>query len=190
MALPEIGERADGTRMCAHAKQGGSAMLEANGSFGMRAKLVRLFRIEAFTIVECVVVLACAGVLLGAAVPCLHHWRQEWTVWSEARVLENSLRWGRNHAVSSNNSLTFWVDQNGRRFYWTDNASNDRYDNTVHNLPAGVRIVGAPRRPLRFFQEGNAVPAGTYILQGEAGFYRVVVNSRGRIRVTRSPSSE
>jgi hypothetical protein len=46
-----------------------------------------------------------------------------------------------------------------------------------------VRITAAPRRPLRFFQHGNAAPAGTYLLQGERGAFRVVVNPMGRIRI-------
>ncbi len=135
-------------------------------------------------VVELLVVLGLAGIVAGGAAPGIRRISQEWELWGSAHMLETSLQWARLHAISSNDSLALMIDENGRRFYWVD-AGGVRYDNSVRQLPAGVRIVQSPRRPLRFYQHGNAVPAGTFVVQGAAGTYRVVVNVGGRIRMQR-----
>jgi prepilin-type N-terminal cleavage/methylation domain-containing protein len=137
-----------------------------------------------FGLVELLIVLGLTGILAASAVPGIHRINQEWALWGGARLLESSLLWARTHAIAANDSLVLVIDAGGRRFYWQD-PSGARYDYSVRNFPAGVRIVQSPRRPLRFFQHGNAVPAGTFVIQGEAGVYRVVVSVRGRIRVQR-----
>jgi len=134
---------------------------------------------------EVVIVLTCATILLAVAVPNISKLYQEWTLWGAARVLESSLRWGRAHAVTANSSIMLVVDEDGRLFYWADPESGDRFESTVRYLPGQVRIVGFPKRFLRFSPRGNAAPAGTYILQGAAGSYRVIVNIVGRIRIQR-----
>jgi hypothetical protein len=90
------------------------------------------------------------------------------------------------HAVATNSSLVFEIDPEGRRFYWVDPGNGEQYHSTIRYLPGRVRLVDSPARPLRFYPRGNAAPAGTFVLQGDAGFYRVVVNPAGRIRVERN----
>jgi Tfp pilus assembly protein FimT len=100
-------------------------------------------------------------------------------------MVETSLQWGRSHAIAANTGLVLIVDSDGKRFYWTDAYTGDRYEGTVRYLPVGIRITSSPRRPLRFYQRGNAVPAGTFVVQGEAGSWRVIVSPSGRIRTQR-----
>ena len=138
-----------------------------------------------YSLVELVIVMACAAILLSAAVPNLYHLQQEWTLWGSAHLLVTSLQWGRMHAISANTSVTFRVDQNGRRFYWEDPVSGSMYKNTIRHLSNKVQITNSPRHALSFYQHGNAVPAGTFILKGKTGLYRVVVNPGGRIRLQR-----
>jgi Tfp pilus assembly protein FimT len=135
-------------------------------------------------LVEVIIVLGLLGIMAGSAVPGIHRINQEWALWGSAHMLETSLLWARNHAIAANDSLILMVDQDGRCFYWQD-PGGTRYESSVRYFPAGVRIVQSPRRPLRFYQHGNAVPAGTFVIQGSAGTYRVVVNVMGRVRVQR-----
>jgi type II secretory pathway pseudopilin PulG len=133
--------------------------------------------------VELLIVVACATIMLTAAVPGITRLQQEWTLWGAARVLEASLQWGRMHAIASNAPVIFRTDDVRQEFYCADAASGDRYADSLRHLPGGVRIVAAPRRPLRFYPHGNAAPAGTYTVAGEAGSYSVVVTPGGRIRI-------
>lgn len=137
-------------------------------------------------LLEILLVLGLIGVMAGGAVPSAHRIRQAWALWGSAHLVESSLLWARAHAVAANDSLTFIIDQNGRRFYWLA-PDGSRYETSVRYLPAGVSIIKSPIRPLRFFQHGNAVPAGTFVIQGEAGNCRVIVSVMGRIRIERDP---
>jgi len=141
---------------------------------------------EAFTLLECLVALTLAGIVLSAAAPSVHRMTQSISLWGGVRLVETSLQWGRNHAITGNTALAFIVDSDGRRFYWTDGHTGDRYEGTMRYLPGRIRISSSPRRPLRFYQRGNAVPAGTFVVQGEAGSVRVIVSPSGRIRTQRS----
>jgi hypothetical protein len=96
------------------------------------------------------------------------------------------MQWGRMHAISANTSLKFEVDDTGRMFCWVDPATGDRYQNSIRYLPWGVRIVSKPKKSVRFFQHGNAVPAGTYKIQRESESYSVVVSPGGRIRIQKN----
>jgi type II secretion system GspH-like protein len=136
-----------------------------------------------FGLVEVVIVVACAAATLAVSVPNLPRLEQTWELWGGAHLVESSLQWGRMHAITANTSVIFKIDQDGRRFYWADPVTGDPYSTTMRYLPGRVRIVGFPQKPLRYFQRGNAVPAGTFTLQGEAGVYRVIVNPGGRIRI-------
>ncbi len=167
---------------------GGRDPLRSRGSGGALTKrkdgcyqLKRAF-LSGFTLVECLVTLTLAGVVLTAAVPGVQRVTQSFALMGATRMVEVSLQWGRSHAIAGNTSLAFIVDSDGKRFYWVDGRSGDQYEGTVRFLPAGVRIANSPRRPLRFYQKGNAVPAGTFVIQGDAGTFRVVVNPAGRIR--------
>jgi len=132
------------------------------------------------------IVLACAAVLMSAAVPGLSHLQSEWSLWGSTRILETSLQWGRMHAISSNAPMLFAVDADQQKFYWVDPVSGAPYPTSVRQLAGNIRIVSSPRRPLRFYQHGNAAPAGTYTVQGETGSYSVIVSPGGRIRIQKN----
>jgi hypothetical protein len=89
-------------------------------------------------------------------------------------------------AVSANTSVKFEVDDTGRMFFWVDPATGDRYENSVRYLPWGARIVSKPKKPVRFFQHGNAVPAGTYTIEVGGESYSVVISPGGRIRIQKN----
>ncbi len=139
-----------------------------------------------YGLVEMMIVLACAAVLLSAGIPNIFRLQQEWTLWGGARLLESSMQWGRMQAIAANTSLLFEVQDNGKKFYWADASTGEPYKASLRFLPGHVRIVAGPRRPLRFYQHGNAAPAGTYVVEGEAGSYSVVVAPGGRIRIQRN----
>jgi Tfp pilus assembly protein FimT len=135
-----------------------------------------------YSLVECLIGLICAAILLTAAVPNLFRLQQEWTLWGSAKLLESSMHWGRMHAIAANAPIVFEVDEDGRQFHWADPVTGDTYEGTAKRLSDRVRLVSYPKRPLRFYQHGNAAPAGTYTIQGETGSYSVVVSPGGRIR--------
>jgi type II secretory pathway pseudopilin PulG len=141
---------------------------------------------DGYSLAELVLVLACIAILISAAVPNITRLQDEWALLGGARILEASLQWGRMHAIAANTSLLFEVDSVRQEFCWADPVSGDHYENSVRLLPRGVRILSAPKRPLRFFPHGNAAPAGTFDLAGDAGSYSVIVTPGGRIRIQRN----
>jgi Tfp pilus assembly protein FimT len=138
-----------------------------------------------FGFVELVIVVACAAILGTALVPNAGKLQQEWTLRGAVQILETSLRWGHAHAISANSAMMLVVEEDGRSFAWWDPQTGARYESTARRFPGRIRIVGSPGRPLRFYPSGNAAPAGTYVVEGQAGRYRVIVNLAGRIRVQR-----
>jgi Tfp pilus assembly protein FimT len=137
------------------------------------------------TLIELVLVLMGAAILLSAGIPSLIQLENEWTLWGGVHMLEVSLQWGRMHAVSTNSSLLFAVEDS-RTFCWMDPVTNNPYAGSMRQLPAGLSIVSYPQRPLRFYPHGNAAPSGTYKITGATGSYSVVVTPGGRIRVQRN----
>ena len=131
-------------------------------------------------------VLACSVLLMSAALPGMAHMQQEWILWGGARSVESSLQWGRMRAISSNTPLLFEISVDRKSFHWVDPESGAPYAVSVRYLPEGTRMAAFPSRPLRFYPHGNAVPAGTYTIEGECGSYSVVVSPGGRIRTQRN----
>ena len=138
-----------------------------------------------YSLAELLIVLACAAILLAAAVPGIARLHQEWALWGAAKTLETSMQWGRMHAVASNAPLIFHADGDRQEFYWADASSEEVCTSTRRHLPRGIRFTAIPRRPLRFYPHGNAAPAGTYTVAGDAGSYSVVIAPGGRIRIQR-----
>ncbi len=141
---------------------------------------------EGYSLAELVIVLACAAVLVTAAAPNIAHLQKEWAVWGDARVLEASLQWGRMHAISTNTPILFQIDDSQQKFCWVDPESGDPYAGSVRYLSRYVRFTAFPKRSLRFYQHGNAAPAGTFTIKGDAGSYSVVVSPGGRIRIQKN----
>jgi hypothetical protein len=139
-----------------------------------------------YSLTELVVAMACATILLTAAIPNIVGLQKEWSLWGGARILETSLQWGRMQAIASNSPVIFEIDDVLQEFCWADSVSGDRFAESVRHLPIGIRFVAAPRRSLRFYQHGNAVPAGTFTIAGDAGSYSVIVSPGGRIRLQRN----
>lgn len=141
---------------------------------------------EGYSLVELMTVLACAALLLSAAIPNMARMQKQWTLWGGARSVEASLQWGRMHAVSSNMPLLFEISEDRKTFYWVDPESGDSFAASVRSLPRGTRMAAFPKSPLRFYPHGNAAPAGTFTIEGESGSYSVVVSPGGRIRIQRN----
>jgi hypothetical protein len=139
------------------------------------------------TLLELLIVLGCAAVVISGAVPGYVRMSQAWRLRGGMELVFTSLQWGRAYAVSSNSSLAFYVADDGGSCWWVEPGKNEKFGGTLRYMPTGVRIVGAPRRPLRFYPRGTAVPAGTYVIRGESGGYRIVVSAVGRIRWEREP---
>ncbi len=138
-----------------------------------------------YSLIECLIVIICGAILLTVAVPNIQAFQQTWALWGGVKLVETSLYWGRMHAISSNSSMMFEVAGNGHEFWWTDPISGLHFAGSVRRLDR-VRIVSAPKHPLRFYQHGNAVPAGTYTIQGDIGSFSVIVSPGGRIRVQKN----
>ena len=138
------------------------------------------------SLLELTVVIACGAILIAIAVPNIDQLQKQWTLWGEAHLVESSLQWGRMHAVAANCSPAFDVDPDGRGYHWTDPETGAPFEESRRVLPRSVRIVSSPRRPLRFYPRANAAPAGTFIIQGDAGQYSVIVSIAGRIRLQRN----
>jgi type II secretory pathway pseudopilin PulG len=138
------------------------------------------------SLVELLVVLTCAAILLSMAIPNLARMHQEWILWGSVHSVEASLFWGRMHAISSNTPLVFEISEDKKSYYWADPESGAPLITSVHTMPVGTRMAAYPKRSLRFYPRGNAVPAGTYTIEGESGSYSVVVSPGGRIRTQRN----
>jgi hypothetical protein len=96
------------------------------------------------------------------------------------------MHWGRQYAIASNSTVQFEVDESGRKYYWADGIGGGMYTDSIRHLSRDVRIAASPRRSLRFYQNGNAAPAGTFTLKSGAGSYSVVVSPGGRIRIQKN----
>jgi type II secretory pathway pseudopilin PulG len=136
-----------------------------------------------FCLLEALAALSCALVLTAIAVPNAGRMRHGIALWGGTRLIESSLQWGRMHAITTNTSVMFQVDPDGRGFYWSDPVSGAPYASSARIFAGGVRLTGFPKKSLRFYPRGNAAPAGTFTLTGDAGTYRVIVNLAGRIRI-------
>lgn len=135
-----------------------------------------------YSLIELLIVLACAATMITLALPNISRLQTELALWGSARSVENSLQWGRMHAIASNTPILFEVGENGNRFGWLDPESGDSYSESIRFLEHGIRITSSPKRALRFYPQGYAVPAGTYVIQADIGSYSVIVTPGGRIR--------
>jgi len=135
-----------------------------------------------FSLPELLIVLAIVAIISAFAIPGFVRVQKQWSLWGSARMLETSLHWGRMRAISSNSPVIFEVDEDGYGFIWRDSISGNTLETTVRSVNRGSRIVSSPRTPLRFYPRGNAVPSGTYKIEGDTGSYSIIVAPGGRIR--------
>ena len=131
---------------------------------------------------ELLIVVAITAIIVTFAVPGFVRMRKEWELWGSARLVETSLQWGRMRAISTNSSVLFEVSEDGRRFMWRDPSTGDIFAATAWSMTGKSRIASSPRTPLRFYPRGNAVPSGTYKVEGDTGSYSIIVTPGGRIR--------
>ena len=131
---------------------------------------------------ELLIVIAIITIISTFAVQGVVHIQKKWSLWGSARMVETSLQWGRMRAISSNAPVLFEVDETGYRFMWRDPSTGEIFATTDRTVNNGSRIVSAPQTPLRFYPRGNAVPSGTYKIEGETGSYSIIVTPGGRIR--------
>ena len=135
-----------------------------------------------FSLQELLIVAAIVTIIATFAVQGFARIQKQWLLWGNARMVETSLQWGRMRAIASNSPLLFEVDEDGRWFMWRDPATGEIFETTARSMNGSSRIVSAPRTPLRFYPRGNAVPSGTYRVEGETGSYSIIVAPGGRIR--------
>ena len=138
--------------------------------------------ISGFTLQELLVVAAIAAIIVSFAAPGFVRIQKNWSLWGNARMVETSLQWGRMRAISSNAPVLFEIEEDGCRFMWRDPSTGDIFATSARSMTGGSRIVSAPRTSLRFYPRGNAVPSGTYRVEGETGAYSIIVTPGGRIR--------
>ena len=143
-------------------------------------------RKNGFSLSELLIVIAVIAIIAGFAIPNFVRIQKEWSLWGDARMVETSLQWGRMRAIASNSPVLFEVEEGGHRFMWRDPVTRDVFEGTVRDMGGGSRIVSAPRTPLRFYPRGNAVPSGTYRVEGKNGSYSIIVTPGGRIRVQKN----
>ena len=139
-----------------------------------------------FSLPELLIVVAILTIITTFAVQGFARIQKEWSLLGSARMLETSLHWGRMRAITSNAPVLFEIEENGRGFMWRDPATGNILETTARSINKGSLIVSSPRTPLRFYPRGNAVPSGTYTIEGETGSYSVVVAPGGRIRLQKN----
>jgi prepilin-type N-terminal cleavage/methylation domain-containing protein len=135
-----------------------------------------------FTLQELLVVVAIIAIIASIGVPGFVRIQKGWSLWGNARMVETSLQWGRMRAITANAPVLFEVEEGGRRVMWRDPATGEVFATTVRHMNGGSRITSSPKTPLRFYPRGNAVPSGTYRIEGETGSYSIVVTPGGRVR--------
>jgi len=139
-----------------------------------------------FSFPELLIVLAITAIIVSFAVPGFARILKAWSLWGSARMVETSLQWGKMRAITSNSPVLFEVSEDGRQFMWRDPETGDIFATTARHMNSGTRIVSSPQIPLRFYPRGNAVPSGTYKVEGETGSYSIIVAPGGRIRVQKN----
>ena len=135
-----------------------------------------------FSLPELLIVAAIAAIIAAFTAPGFVRIQKGLSLWGSARMVETSLQWGRMRAISSNAPVLFEVGEDGEGFIWRDPSTDESFETTARFLNSGTRIASSPRTPLRFYPRGNAVPSGTYRVEGETGSYSIIVTPGGRIR--------
>ena len=125
---------------------------------------------------------AITAIIVTFAAPGFARFQKGWSLWGSARMVETSLQWGRMRAISTNSPVLFEISEDGRQFMWRDPSTGDIFAATVWFMTGDARIVSSPKTSLRFYPRGNAVPSGTYRVEGETGSYSIIVTPGGRIR--------
>jgi prepilin-type N-terminal cleavage/methylation domain-containing protein len=155
------------------------------GNIGKRYRVSEIDFLHGYSLVELLMVITLGATILTIAIPNIVRLHQEWTLWGSIRLLEGSMRWGRMHAIAANAPMIFMISEDRGKFYWADPESGVPFEGSIRHLPHQVRIIACPRSPLRFYQHGNAAPAGTFTIEGAAGAYSLIVAPGGRIRLAK-----
>lgn len=132
-----------------------------------------------FTLLECVAAASLLVLGAGLGLSWLGRTLDDWRLQGAAQALGADLTRARGAAVSTGAAHRILVHPAAESYAVSVDGGPPRF---WTSLPHGVRIIGAPSRPLIFYSRGQAAPAGTYLLEGRAGRVRVIVAPMGRVR--------
>ncbi|MFQ5955240.1 MAG: GspH/FimT family protein [Kiloniellales bacterium] len=132
-------------------------------------------RLNGFTLLELLVVLAVLGLVYALALPSLSGVLAGPRLDREARQLVSALREARSNAIVGGREVAFTVDAAAGAWRYGDRRGlvNRRLSLSLQTPPGGVG--GAERPAIRFFSDGGST-GGHLTLKGEAGVRRIHVH--------------
>jgi len=134
-----------------------------------------------YSLTEAVLVMGVASVIMLIGLPNAFALYQHQALRAAAYEVAQMARQARMTAVAANVAVGLRARAGDRAYQLVDGRGApleaERY------LPGRVRFESLPRTDIRFHPRGTAAPAGTWVLAGESGRARVIVNPAGRVRV-------
>ena len=139
---------------------------------------MKLVSESGLSLIEMLILLLLAAVLAGVGIGQLGRIREQLQLEWACREFVTTLDGARRRAAAGNLRIAVAVAPGGTRYSIGPPGDPAPWRPVV----GGARITASPRRSLRFYSRGAAVPAGSYLL--ERGRYRVkvIVSSAGRVR--------
>jgi hypothetical protein len=132
-----------------------------------------------FQLLDCMLVCLLLGGTLSIGVASLdgvfERYRLQWAGYLFATEISTL----RSTAVGRNSPVSVSVSPSRTQYGF---ASRGEEPTLWRRLPRGVVVAGQPTTPVTFYSRGNAVPAGSYVLENSEGQMRVVVAPTGRVR--------
>ncbi len=135
-----------------------------------------------FSLIDLLLTCFLIFLLAGLGVPFLHGLAAEQKRMAACDLLVSALAKARALAISRNTPVRLLAEPSGR-FALQAGARDSPV--VWRQLPAPVRFLKTPRRPVLFHSRGTASPGGSYLLGDEEGSLKVIVSVSGRVRWTR-----